>query len=66
MLTLVTRSLLITADVIVLAVTWIGTYRQTREAIRAGVHASISAILLRDGKQYPVARSRSRELITQI
>lgn len=47
---IISRVTLITADVIVIVVTWIKTARQTREAALLGVGVGVSATLLRDGK----------------
>lgn len=44
-----TRIALILADTIVVAVTWRKTYQQCQEAMRLGMRARVSAVLLRDG-----------------
>ncbi|KAI0722599.1 hypothetical protein C8Q76DRAFT_782821 [Earliella scabrosa] len=53
MLTVVSRSTLIIADLLVLAVTWKATFKTSRENVRAlGQRMSLSAILFRDGVIY--------------
>lgn len=49
---LVTRVSLIIADVLVLVLTWIKTYKQVVEGRRAGITTSISMCLLRDGSSF--------------
>lgn len=50
--TLVTRISVIVADVLVLALTLIKTYRQVMNGRKAGVTMSLSMCLLRDGNSY--------------
>lgn len=47
---LASRLSLIAADIIVLAITWIKTFRHVEEASQLGVSVSVSATLLRDGE----------------
>ena len=48
--TYVARSSLVTADTIVLALTWIKTFKNWNEARRLNLELSVSTCILRDGK----------------
>ena len=48
--TYVTRGSMVAADLIVLVLTWIKTFRNWNEARRLNVELSVSTCLLRDGK----------------
>ncbi len=41
---------MIAADILVLVLTWMKTYRNYKEATRVGLQAKVSSLLLRDGK----------------
>ncbi|THH00541.1 hypothetical protein EW026_g2018 [Hermanssonia centrifuga] len=51
-LVLATRFCMIIADIIVLALTWMKTYRNSREFLRMNMGVSLSILLLRDGTIY--------------
>ncbi|THH00331.1 hypothetical protein EW026_g2163 [Hermanssonia centrifuga] len=51
-MTIGTRIPVIIADILVLVLTWRKTFRHRMEAIRVGVRAPLSALLLRDGTVY--------------
>ena len=52
----VSRSTLILADLLVLAITWKATFKTSRENVRAlGQRMSLSAILFRDGEFMAIA-----------
>lgn len=51
-MTLASRAAVTAADVLVVAITWLKTYRHVREASQLGVTVSVSAILLRDGENF--------------
>ncbi|TBU33043.1 hypothetical protein BD311DRAFT_653099 [Dichomitus squalens] len=50
--TVVSRVCLITSDLLVLAITWMGTYKDSREMKLLGQTTSLSSILFRDGIMY--------------
>ncbi len=43
---------IVTADILVLAVTWLKTFRQRMEASRIGMQTPLSNMLLRDGLSF--------------
>ncbi len=49
--TIVSRTCLITSDLLVLAITWMATYKNSREMKLLGQSTSLSSILFRDGEQ---------------
>ena len=53
----------VAADIIVLIVTWMATFKHTRDAIRVGTSAKLSKTLLRDGKATFLSLTRRFVLI---
>ncbi|THG96397.1 hypothetical protein EW026_g5432 [Hermanssonia centrifuga] len=49
------RLSMIAADILVLVLTWMKTYRNYKEATRVGLQAKVSSLLLRDGTTYFIA-----------
>lgn len=56
--TIVSRATLMTADVLVIAVTWANTYRLRKASHDARVGGSFSGLLLRDGEYLCGFRAR--------
>ena len=49
--TIVSRTCIITSDLLVLAITWMATFKNSREMKLLGQRTSLSNILFRDGEK---------------